>query len=78
VRRAWSVRETILACGKLTELDLSPIRVAVDVNVGYTHSNGWNVYSGQFVVLICGFGCSKPVIVYMCGFVYETYKSIRV
>jgi hypothetical protein len=47
VGRARSGRQTIFASGKLTELDLSPVRVAVNVDVGYTHGSGWNVFSGQ-------------------------------
>ena len=74
--RAGPVRETILASGKLTELNLSPVRVAVDVDVGYTHGDGWNVY---MLTTDCDaemwIWCLKPVGVYMCVFVCDSYEE---
>lgn len=41
---AWSAWLPILANRGLSEFDLPPVRVAVNINVGDAHCCGWDVY----------------------------------
>jgi hypothetical protein len=41
----------------VTVLDLTPVRVSVDVDVGDTHGDGWNVYMACWL----GYGRGLPL-----------------
>lgn len=55
---AWSAWLPILTDRRLSEFDLPPIRVAVDINVGDAHCCGWDVYIA--VLLFCSGGGGMP------------------